>query len=123
MKRSYRLLTLLLVLPFLAGTNSFAGNPLIDSVTTSSSIDSPMLTVSSPSGKTVEFYRGDAGWKPVSADQLAGLSEEVEIVPDVILDKINAVAIEGGSAGDPGWSCEVVKHTNGPWTWNCWRDY
>ncbi len=118
MKRSHRLLTLLLVLPFLAGTNSFAGNPVADT----KAADVPALSVLSPSGQTVDFYRADSGWQAVSAEQLAGLSKEVDAIPEFILDKINAITAEANAAGDPGWTCEVVKHSDGPWTWNCWRD-
>jgi hypothetical protein len=122
MKHTYRLLTLLLVLPFLAGTSSFVGNPLADSATSEVAVDTPVLSVISPSGKTVDFYRIDSGWEPVSAEQLAGLSDEVNAIPESILNQINTATVLESTAGEDGWFCEVVKHDGGPWTWNCWRD-
>ncbi len=123
MKQSYRLLAVLLVLPFLAGTNSFADNSAIASVPSPGAFDVPVLSVVSPSGNTIEFYQSDLGWEAVSAEQLAALSDEVNTIPESILDQINTSPLLEGAAGEPGWTCEVVKHTNGPWTWNCWRDY
>ncbi len=123
MKHTYRLFTLLLVLPFLAGASSFIGTSPSDLGSEAASIDTPALSVISPSGKTVDFYRMDSGWEPASAEQLAGLSDEVNTIPESILEKINTVAVLEGAADEPGWFCEVVKHRNGPWTWNCWRDF
>jgi hypothetical protein len=114
-----RLLTLLLVLTFAAGSTTLTAETLDTALTP----DVPTLTLTSPAGQSIALYKTSEGWQPVSSDRLAEVAAELDAAPDVVLDQLNAAATLYGAADDvKGWGCEIQRHPEGVWTWTCWRD-
>jgi hypothetical protein len=121
MKLYSRAIALLLVLPFLAGCDSFSGDPLADLSTTLPSAQAT-LTVVAASGRTVDFFKSDQGWQAVDSEQLTELAHEIDGAPDLILSNIASSVPDSFSTAGDEWGCKITKHREGHWVWHCWRD-